>query len=83
MYTVGSAPPPAGGRQLSRSSLGRVTLLSKGPIMFHGFSFKVLCLGCLAGVATGVLLADGTFINFRGEDCRYAIEKLSEEDPAT
>ena len=51
--------------------------------MFHGFSFKVLCLGCLAGVATGVLLADGTFINFRGEDCRYAIEKLSEEDPAT
>ncbi len=50
--------------------------------MFSGFTFQFLCLGCLLGVCTGVLLVDGTFINFRGEDVRYAIEKLAEDNPA-
>ncbi len=48
--------------------------------MFHGPTFVGLCLACLAGIFSGVLLADGTFINFRGEEVRAAIERLSEDD---
>ena len=48
--------------------------------MFHGSTFVGLCLACLAGIFFGVLLADGTFINFRGEEVRAAIERLSDDD---
>ncbi len=42
--------------------------------------FNLTALGCVFGVLTGVLLADGTFINFRGEQVRRAIEQL-DRDP--
>ena len=49
--------------------------------MIHGFKLKLLSLGCAAGVLSGMLLVDGTFINFRGEDVRRAIEELANRDP--
>lgn len=44
--------------------------------MFRGARFTVTCLACLAGVLSGVLMVDGTYINFRGEDVRRAIHEL-------
>lgn len=38
--------------------------------------FKLTAIACLFGVLTGVLLVDGTFINFRGDQVRRAIEQL-------
>lgn len=40
--------------------------------------FILTVWGCLVGVLTGVLLVDGTFINFRGDDVRRAIERLDQ-----
>ncbi|MEM1109892.1 MAG: hypothetical protein AAGH99_14505 [Planctomycetota bacterium] len=48
--------------------------------MFHGVQLKVACMLCVAGILTGVLLADGPFINFRGEEVRRAIEALADLD---
>jgi len=38
--------------------------------------FKLTALSCLVGVLTGFLLVDGTFINFRGDQVRRAIERM-------
>jgi hypothetical protein len=50
--------------------------------MFRGFRFTLTSLACLAGVRSGVLMTDGTFINFRGEQLGRAIIELAEADPA-
>jgi len=49
--------------------------------MFRGIRLKLTCIACIAGICTGVLLVDGTFINFRGEEVRQAIEQLAQDDP--
>jgi hypothetical protein len=38
--------------------------------------FNLTALGCALGVLLGVLLVDGAFINFRGDQVRRAIEQL-------
>lgn len=42
----------------------------------RGIFFHLTAIACLFGVLTGVLLVDGTFINFRGDQVRRAIEQL-------
>lgn len=44
--------------------------------MIRHYLFIATAIGCLFGVLTGVLLVDGTFINFRGDQVRRAIEQL-------
>lgn len=44
--------------------------------MVRHYLFILTALGCLFGVLAGVLLVDGTFINFRGDQVRRAIEQL-------
>ena len=41
---------------------------------------RLLCVLCVGGVLTGVLLVDGTFINFRGDQVRRAIEAVQGGD---
>lgn len=59
-----------------------MTQYRKGLAMFHGFNLKAICLGCVAGLLSGVLLADGTFIKFWGEEVRLAIEELAHRKSA-
>ena len=51
--------------------------------MFRGIIFTATSIACLIGILTGVLLADGTFINFRGDEVRRAIEQLPKPKPTT
>lgn len=44
----------------------------------HGTFFHLTAIACLVGVLTGILMVDGTFINFRGEQVRRAIEQLGD-----
>lgn len=46
----------------------------------QGTLFRFCAIGCVAGLLSGIVLADGTFINFRGEEVRRAIERLAEDD---
>ena len=46
--------------------------------MMRRYLFSFTALGCVLGVLLGVLLVDGTFINFRGDQVRRAIEQLDE-----
>ncbi len=43
---------------------------------------RLVSVACLLGVLSGTLMGDGTFINFRGEEVRRAIERLEEDAPA-
>ena len=60
-------------RKKTRPSRGVEVSLS---VMFRGIRLKLLAAVCIPGLFSGVLLADGTFINFRGEEVRKAIEDL-------
>ena len=44
----------------------------------RGTFFHLTAVACLFGVLTGFLLVDGTFINFRGDQVRRAIEQLDD-----
>ena len=44
----------------------------------RGIFFQLTAVACLIGVLTGFLLVDGTFINFRGDQVRRAIEQLDD-----
>ena len=44
--------------------------------MFRGLRLKLVSSLCILGLLSGVLVADGTFSNFRGEEVRKAIEDL-------
>lgn len=46
----------------------------------RGYLFPLTAVLCLVGVLTGFLMVDGTFINFRGDQIRRAIEQLDGVD---
>lgn len=46
----------------------------------QGKLFRFCAIGCVVGLLSGIVLADGTFINFRSEEVRRAIERLAEDE---
>ena len=49
--------------------------------MSHPRLFFGLCVACLAGVFSGVLLPGPSDTLWRGEECREAIERLKRRAP--
>ena len=49
--------------------------------MLQGISFKIFSMACLLGVLSGILLGDGAFIEFRGEQLRQIIESINKGVP--
>ena len=47
--------------------------------MSHPRLFAGLCVACLAGIFTGVLLPGPSDTLFRGDECRDAIDRLTAE----
>ncbi len=76
MLTVrGFAPGDASPRLPTGS--GAATM----PHMSHPRLFASLCVACLAGIFSGVLLSGPSDTLWRGEECREAIERLKAAKP--